>query len=85
MSVIFNFIVSSISKNSIKLLLSIDMKNFDRLERLIWENSCEIGLPKTPSRQDAWKALIKRISSNTNLIEPIKVKKEKSNNILNWL
>ena len=61
------------------------MKNFDKLERLIWENSCEISLPKTPSRQDAWKALIKRISSNTNPIEPLKVKKERSNNILNWL
>ena len=52
------------------------MKNFDRLERLIWENSCDISLPET-SKQDAWKALVKRINFDTNLIEPIKGKKGK--------
>ena len=61
------------------------MINFDKLERLIWENSCDIGLPETSSKQNAWKALIKKINSNTNLIESPKVKKENSNNIFNWL
>ena len=61
------------------------MKNFDRLERLIWENSCEISLPETSSKQDAWKALVKRINFDTNLIEPLKGKKKNYDNILNWL
>ena len=51
------------------------MKNFDKLERVIWENSFDIGLPETSCKQNAWKALIKKINSNTNLNESPKVKK----------